>query len=61
MIYPIEKVSLWMVHGVLHIEDYLYFMGGQWCTAYRGLLYGRSMVYSIEKATYFMGDPWSTP
>ena len=37
---PIEKVTLWVVHGVPHREGYS--MGGPWCT-------------SIEKITQWVG------
>jgi len=49
---PMEKVTLWVVHGMPYIGGY--FMGGPWCTPYRRLLYGWSMVYPIEEVTLWV-------
>jgi len=58
-VYPIEKVTLWLLHGVPHGEGYS--MGGPWCAPYKRSLYGWSMVYPMHRGSYSMGGPWCTP
>ena len=49
MVCPVEKVTLWVVHGLPYRECYS--TGGPWYALQRMLLYGWSMVCPIEEVT----------